>query len=184
MTNERQLIAVVGEEDYGKSHIMYYLLNMLAEESSTELLYSDFLPYDNDNLSPDLKTILEEFEKQKGSEQLKDFRVILKIEDKNIGLVSQGDYNKKSGSITRGDLTINNHLDFLSGKNKIGVNPNKKTELSLSCDSCDIIIYCTRPSFQKPGKNDIIVNNTNKDSAIQKKYANDIRNKLMQLLSH
>lgn len=181
MKNESQLIAVVGEEDYGKSHIMYNLLNMLAEESSTELLYSDFLPYDNDNLSPDLKTILEEFEKQKGSEQLKDFRVILKIEDKNIGLVSQGDYNKKSGSITKGDLTIKNHLCFLSGEDKKGVNPNKKTEL---VPSCDIIIYCTRPSFHDADKNDIIIKNTNKDSAIQKKYANDIKNKLMQLLSH
>lgn len=181
MKNESQLIAVMGEENYGKSHIMYNLLNMLAEESNTELLYSDFLPYDNENLSPDLKTILEEFEKNRASNQLKDFRVILKIGDRNIGLVSQGDYNKRSGSIADGNLSIKRHIEFLSGENKVGINYKKNSDI---VPSCDIIIYCTRPSFQDPGKNDIIVKNTNKDSAIQKKYANDIRNKLMQLLSH
>lgn len=175
MKNKSQLIAVVGEEDYGKSHIMYNLLYMLAEKSNTELLHSDFLPYDNENLSPDLKTILEEFEKNKGSDQLKDFRVILKIGDRNIGLVSQGDYNKRSDSIADGNLSIKRHIEFLSGENNVGINYKKNSDI---VPSCDIIIYCTRPSFHTCDNNDLEIKDTNKNSDTQKKYAENLYKKL------
>lgn len=174
MKNKCQLIPVVGEENFGKTHIMYFLLDILRNKN-VELLYSDFLPYDNENLSPDLKTILEEFEKNRGSNQLKDFRVILKIGDRNIGLVSQGDYNKRSGSIADGNLSIKRHIEFLSGENKVGINYKKNSDI---VPSCDIIIYCTRPSFHTRDKNDFEIKDTNMNSDTQKKYAENLYKKL------